>query len=185
MLHAVSSLCLSIHAVFAKVNDSNPFVFHRADRQCLDTAAYLIYHDGLIIHKEVLMKILKWILIGLGIVVVILAVAFIFFRVRYNKMVEVIDSVELSSIDLAQIEDGVYRGEFGEFLVSVTLDVTVEEHTITGIEIIEQNSGPGYEAHEVIDRIIQAQSPDVDAVTGATGSSKCIMIAVQKALQTQ
>ena len=100
-------------------------------------------------------------------------------------MVEVIDSVELTSVDLAQIEDGVYRGEFGEFLVSVTLDVTVEDHKITGIEIIEQNSGPGYEAHEVIDRIIQAQSPDVDAVTGATGSSKCIMIAVHNALQIQ
>ncbi|UCC11460.1 MAG: FMN-binding protein [candidate division WOR-3 bacterium] len=38
---------------------------------------------------------------------------------------------------------------------------------------------------DVIDRIIQVQSPDVDAVTGANGSSKCIMLAVQKALQKQ
>lgn len=131
------------------------------------------------------MKILKWILIGLGIVLVILVVAFVFFRLRYNKMVDVIDSIELTSVDLEQIEDGVYRGNFGEFLVSVTLDVTVKDHKITGIEIIEQNSGPGHEAHEVIDLIIQAQSPNVDAVTGATGSSKCIMIAVQNALQKQ
>ena len=131
------------------------------------------------------MKILKWILIGIGALVVVLVVAFIFFRMRYNRMVDVIDSVELTSIDLEQIDDGVYRGAFGEFLVSVTLDVTVKDHEITGIEIVEQNSGPGYDAHEVIDRIIQAQSPDVDAVTGATGSSKCIMIAVHNALQIQ
>ncbi len=131
------------------------------------------------------MKILKWILIGLGVVLVILVVAFIFFRIRFNKMVDVIESYEITSVDLEQIEDGVYRGEFGEFLVSVTLDVTVKDHMITQIEIIEQNSGPGYEAHDVIDRIIQDQSPNVDAVTGATGSSTCIMIAVQKALQKQ
>lgn len=128
------------------------------------------------------MKILKWILIVVGALAVVLVIAFIFFRMRYNRMVDVIDSVELMSIDLTQIEDGVYRGAFGEFLVSVTLDVAVEDHKITKIEIIEQNSGPGYEAHEVIERIIQAQSPHVDAVTGATGSSKCIMIAVQNAL---
>lgn len=128
------------------------------------------------------MKILKWILIGLGVLIIILVIAFVFFRLRYNKMVDVIDSVKLERIDLHKIEDGIYRGAFGEFLVSVTLDVTVKDHKITKIEIIEQNSGPGYEAREVIDRIILAQSPNVDAVTGATGSSKSIMIAVQKAL---
>jgi uncharacterized protein with FMN-binding domain len=135
--------------------------------------------------KEVLMKILKWILIGLGALVIIIAVAYIFFRMRFNKMVDVIESVEIVTIDLEQIEDGVYPGEFGEFLISVELEVTVKDHKITHIEIIEQNSGEGYEAREVIDRIIQAQSPKVDAVTGATGSSKCIMIAVQNALQKQ
>lgn len=129
------------------------------------------------------MKILKWILIGLGVLVIILVIAFVFFRLRFNRMVDVIDSVEIGSIDLEQIEDGVYPGEFGEFLVSVALEVTVKGHKITDIEIIEQNSGPGYEAREVIDRIIQAQSLNVDAVTGATGSSKCIMIAVQNALE--
>ncbi|MGB7055012.1 MAG: FMN-binding protein [bacterium] len=46
----------------------------------------------------------------------------------------------------------------------------------------EQRSGPGYEALETIDRIIGAQSPNVDVVSGATGSSKSIMIAVQNAL---
>jgi len=128
------------------------------------------------------MKILKWILIGLGVLIIILVIAFVFFRLRFNKMVDVIDSVKLERIDLQKIEDGIYRGAFGEFLVSVTLDVTVKDHKITKIAIIEQNSGPGYEAREVIDRIIEAQSPNVDAVTGATGSSKSIMIAVQKAL---
>ena len=57
------------------------------------------------------MKILKWILIGLGIVIVILVVAVIFFRIRYNKMVDVIDRVELTVIDLEQIEEAILEGE--------------------------------------------------------------------------
>jgi len=45
-----------------------------------------------------------------------------------------------------------------------------------------QHCGPGYEAKEVLDRIVAAQSPQVDVVTGATGSSRCLMAAVHRAL---
>lgn len=88
----------------------------------------------------------------------------------------------ISDIDLTALSDGIYEGSFGEFLVSVDLRVTVSENQITNIEIINQKSGKGYEAHETLQRIIQAQSPAVDAVSGATVSSKSIMIAVYKAL---
>ncbi len=74
---------------------------------------------------------------------------------------------------------------FGDFLVSVSLDVTVSDNRITDIVIVEQNGGPGYEALETLDRILEAQSPVVDAVSGATGSSRCIMIAVYKALSAE
>jgi uncharacterized protein with FMN-binding domain len=98
-------------------------------------------------------------------------------------MVKHIQSVEITTVDLSKIDDGVYFGEFGDFLVDVKLNVTVCEHQITKIDIIEQRTGGGYEALETIDRIIEAQSPKVDVVTGATGGSMTIMIAVQNALQ--
>jgi uncharacterized protein with FMN-binding domain len=128
------------------------------------------------------MKIWKKVLIGLGIFVGLIIIFGIAFFFRARQMVNIIDSTVIEDVDLTQIEDGVYAGEFGEFLVDVKLEVTVMDHEITGIEIIEQRAGPGYEALETVDRIIDAQSPNVDVVSGATGSSKSIMIAVQKAL---
>jgi uncharacterized protein with FMN-binding domain len=93
--------------------------------------------------------------------------------------------VELSQsapVDLARIKNGTYSGNYGFFVVSVSLEVTVQDHKITKIVILKENCGKGYEALATIDRIIQAQSPKVDAVTGASSSSRCIMIAVDRAL---
>jgi len=128
------------------------------------------------------MKLWKKILIGLGIVLLIIIIFGIAFFFRARQMVKVIDNAIVEDVDLSQIEDGLYTGEFGDFLVDVKLEVTVKDHQITAIEMIEQRSGPGYEALETIDRILAAQSPRVDVVTGATGSSKSIMMAVHKAL---
>jgi uncharacterized protein with FMN-binding domain len=128
------------------------------------------------------MKIWKKVLIGLGIFVGLIIIFGIAFFFRAQHMVKVIDSAVIEEVDLTQIDDGVYPGEFGEFLVDVKLEVTVQEHQITNIEIIEQRASPNHEALETVDRIIEAQSPNVDVVSGATGSSKSIMLAVQKAL---
>lgn len=113
-----------------------------------------------------------------GLIIIIGAV----FLLRAQHMVNAIRDIEIEHVDLNEVADGVYYGEFSEFLVAVELGVTVRDHQITKIEIIKQRSGPGYEALETIDRIIAVPSPKVDAVTGATGSSKSIVIAVENAL---
>ena len=123
-------------------------------------------------------KLLKILVIVIG----ILIIGGVIFKIRYDRMVRVFREEEVGTVDLQQIEDGVYPGNFGDFLVSVTLDVTISDNRITYIEIVEQHCGPGYNAEETVDRILEAQSPYVDAVSGATGSSRCIMIAVYKAL---
>ncbi len=129
------------------------------------------------------MKILKKVLIGLGIFVIIVVILGALYFWRYQKMVRHFEGIAIEDVDLAQIADGVYAGEFGEFLVAVKLNVTVKDHKIVSIEITDQRSSPDHKALETIDRIIAAQSPNVDAITGATGSSMAIMIAVQKALR--
>jgi len=88
--------------------------------------------------------------------------------------------------DLALKTDGVYRGNYdlSGAPVKVTLDVTIQNHKITNIKIIEHFCSPiGKKAEKLTDRIINAQSLDVDAVSGATGSSKAIIKAVENALQ--
>jgi uncharacterized protein with FMN-binding domain len=97
-------------------------------------------------------------------------------------MEKVLGAIVIEDIDLKKIENGVFSGSYSEFLVSVDLDVTVKDHKIVNIEIKDQRSGPGYEATQMLDRVIKAQSLKVDAVAGATGSSKIILLAIKQAL---
>lgn len=125
---------------------------------------------------------LRAVLRVLVVLVLILAAAGIWFKVKYDRMVKVFTEAEVAPVDLWQIDDGTYAGSFGEFLVSVELEVTVQNNRIVDLVIIDQHCGPGYRALETMDRIVAAQSPLVDVVTGATGSSRCIMIATYLAL---
>jgi uncharacterized protein with FMN-binding domain len=126
--------------------------------------------------------IAKRLLIFLIAILVVALAAGLWFKLRYDHMTKVFATTEVRPVDLSSIDDGTYRGSFGEFLVSVELDVTVRSHRITDIEVVDQRGGSGYEALQTLDRIIEAQSPKVDVVTGATKSSQCIMIAAYRAL---
>jgi uncharacterized protein with FMN-binding domain len=126
----------------------------------------------------------KRILITVLVIVCLLLIGAGLFKLRYDKMVKTISEQTVEHVDLSRIGDGVYSGSYGDFLVSVSLDVTVRDGSISDIEITDQRCGPGYDARETIDRIIGAQSPLVDAVSGATGSSRCIMISVYRALKS-
>ena len=88
--------------------------------------------------------------------------------------------------DLNNIHDGTYHGEFNlpRSPLKAILEVTVENHILTFINIIEHNSSPvGRKAEGIIDRIIVSQSLDIDVISGATLSSKTIKMAVQNALE--
>ena len=125
----------------------------------------------------------KVIIIPVAIVVVLGAATGAFF-LRFRRMARTVQAAKVEHVDLARVPDGSYEGEFGDFLVRVKARVKVAGGRIEAVEIVEQHSGPGYEAKETVDRILAAQSPVVDVVSGATGSSKCIMAAVSRALQS-
>lgn len=125
---------------------------------------------------------MKKLLIVLGAVVLIGAIGWVTFNYNYKQMVKYLTGYTLKNIDLNSISDGTYNGNCKSFLVGVALTVKVKNHKIEDISISKQSSGKGYEGRQVIDRVLQNQSLQVDAKTGATGSSKCILIAVEKAL---
>jgi len=88
--------------------------------------------------------------------------------------------------DLTLRDDGVYRGNYdlSGTPVKVTLDVTVQNHEISNIDIIEHSCSPiGKKGEKITGRIIEAQNLDVDVVSGATASSISIIKAVENALQ--
>ena len=83
------------------------------------------------------------------------------------------------------VADGVYEGTGRGFRGTTSVSVTVEDGVITDITVNSYGDDAAYFTRAqdaVISRIIQAQSVDVDAVSGATFSSNSIMDAVADAL---
>lgn len=129
----------------------------------------------------------KGLIIFLSVLLVIILVAvagMAKFNKQYKALLAEVDQEynAIENIDLSQIEDSEYTCRFGSIPVIADLTVIVKDHKILSITMNEQTSGPDHEALETLDRILLKQQPKVDAVTGATTSSKVIMIAVNKAL---
>ena len=88
--------------------------------------------------------------------------------------------------DLVSITDGIYRGNYSysSTPVKATIDVTVQNHQIIKIDILQHFRSPiGKKGEKITDLIIEHQSLDVDVISGATISSKTLLKAVENALQ--
>jgi uncharacterized protein with FMN-binding domain len=114
-------------------------------------------------------------------VIVGLAVLFIYLNnVRIYK--EKVANTYISDIDIREIPDGTYTGDYDVGLICAEVEVTVRDGNITGINLLKHENGRGSAAESIISDIINKQSLDVDAVSGATNSSKVIRKAVENAL---
>ena len=80
--------------------------------------------------------------------------------------------------------DGIYTAEAIGFEGKITVQVTVAEDQITDITLLSAEDEEEYlsRAKQVIPAILEGQSPNVDAVSGATYSSTGILNAVKLAL---
>lgn len=80
--------------------------------------------------------------------------------------------------------DGIYTAETMGFEGQITVQVTVAEDKITDITILSAEDEEEYlsRAKQVIPAILEGQSPNVDAVSGATYSSTGILNAVKLVL---
>ena len=83
-----------------------------------------------------------------------------------------------------EVADGVYEGEGIGFGGITRVSVTVSSQQITAINILSQSDDASFfnRAKAVIDEIMEAQTLDVDTVSGATFSSRGIINAVKNAL---
>ncbi len=82
-------------------------------------------------------------------------------------------------------QDGTYEGTGTGFAGELTVSVTIEKGTITDIQLVDSgNDDAAYVdmAVGVIDKMLAAQTWEVDAVSGATFSSNGIKDAVAEAL---
>lgn len=83
-------------------------------------------------------------------------------------------------------QDGTYRGEADGFGGAIQVEVKVTSGKISGVEIISAEKEDGAYlnmAKDIIPEIIEAQTFEVDTISGATFSSTGIKNAVQEALE--
>lgn len=88
-------------------------------------------------------------------------------------------------INISDIPDGVYIGEYDVDFIYAKVEVTVQNGEITNINILEHRHERGKTAEVITDSIVDEQKIDVDAISGATNSSIVIKKAVENALKSR
>ena len=119
-------------------------------------------------------------------IIIIFTLMGLIFTAAYMKSVadykKAVKETTFSGIDISDIPDGVYIGEYSVDFISAKVEVTVRNGAVINIDILEHKNGRGKPAEIVVDRIIEEQKIDVDAISGATNSSTVIKKAVENAL---
>lgn len=102
--------------------------------------------------------------------------------------IENADNIEKTdSTDIADqvYKDGTYIGDGQGFGGNIQVQITIADDTLTDIQVVsaeKEDSAYLSQGKAVIERILEAQSTDVDTVSGATFSSTGILMAVEDAL---
>ena len=105
--------------------------------------------------------------------------------ITIHERVNQIINMEISDVDPSRVPDGDYTGEVPFMRHLYRVKVTIASGRIEKIDVLENGTENEYarKGLEVIPRMIREQSPRVDAVTGATVTSRALMKCVEKALK--
>ena len=125
------------------------------------------------------MKTLKKIAV---ILIILVVIGFLGFKLAANKIISDAKALSFEEIDSGQLKDGEYLGNYEIFPVKVSVKTWVQNGEITQIDLLEHFNGKGTPAEKIVDDIIEKQSLQVDAVSGATVSSVAIKKAVEDSL---
>lgn len=124
-------------------------------------------------------RIALWIVLGVAAVLVIFAASFLMMGQD-----EILD-MEIRDMSARGIPDGTYAGSFDGYRWTNALTVTVNGGRITEIDIVKDQAVAAPDvSSELFAGVIEKQSPAVDAVSGATVTSKAYLKAVEEALQS-
>lgn len=125
-------------------------------------------------------KIISFIILLLLLIGLICGAVYLKNVADYKRAIE---ETTFDEIDIADVSDGIYIGEYDVNFIYAKVEVTVEEGEIVSINILEHRHERGKAAEKVIEKIIEEQKIDVDAVSSATNSSTVIKKAVENALK--
>lgn len=116
------------------------------------------------------------------VIIGICALGIYLFMLNAQTKLDQLKSLKIENVNIQDVDDGTYQGSYSVFPVIVEVEVTIKNHMITNIDIIKHQNGQGLKAESLIESVIDKQSLDIDAVVGATYSSKVILKAIEDAL---
>ena len=130
----------------------------------------------------------KRLVICLGVVILLLIVLVSAVMYNMHQTTKALNEIVIQSTPLKglllHLPDGEYIGQCTPSkMVGAKVKVIVKDHSIHTIDLLEHNTGKGKPAEIIPDQVVKAQSLAIDAVSGATGSSKVILKAIENALK--
>lgn len=122
----------------------------------------------------------------ISVVIILLIIAGIGLGIYLKQVADYQQSVKditFGELDIYDVADGTYSGECNVNFIYAKVEVTVKDGVLTNIELLEHKNDQGQAAEKIVNKIVEEQKVDVDAVSGATNSSTVIKKAVENALR--
>ena len=125
--------------------------------------------------KIVLCAVMLFLLVGL--------VWGVYYLESVTDYKQAVKETTFEEINISDISDGVYIGEYDVNFIYARVEVTVQNGEITNINILEHRHERGKAAEAITNKIVDEQKIDVAAISGATNSSTVIKKAVENTLK--
>lgn len=129
------------------------------------------------------MKIFKNRVVLLVIIIVAVLISSMIYLKSVSEYKQKVQSTTFDEINISDISDGIYIGEYDVNFIYAKVKVSVENGKIVDIDILEHKNERGKSAEAIINKIVDEQKINVDAISSATNSSIVIKKAVENALR--
>ncbi|MCX7745353.1 MAG: FMN-binding protein [Clostridia bacterium] len=130
------------------------------------------------------MKKKRVIFFSVLIFIIVAIIAGIVLKSHFETNLEKLKDLAIKDVNLTSLKDGIYTGGYKVFPVAAEVKVSIKNHNIAKIELVKHDHGQGSPAEAVTGKVVEAQTLDVDIVSGATYSSKVILKAIENALKS-
>ncbi|MGE4585082.1 MAG: FMN-binding protein [Sphaerochaeta sp.] len=120
-------------------------------------------------------------LIILALLVMLVALAVLAFK-HIQRNLDHLKDLSYAPIVTASLRNGTYEGTYQTFPVKAKVSLAIKDGSIANLVLLEHRNGQGSAAETIIGSVLKAQNLDVDAISGATYSSKVILKAIEDAL---
>lgn len=92
-------------------------------------------------------------------------------------------ALEISTVDLNTMADGEYIGECQNKILIAVVKVRIQNHEIIDIEVLEHKASYMGQAERIAGEVCDKQTLEVDAISGATFTSRTVLKAIENALK--